>query len=90
VPGGFLTPVFYPHSPEIRVDADVRGWLRAELCDAWGRKRAGYHLEDSIVIDGSDTGHILRWRDRDTRGLRHDPVRLRFEFADADLYNVAY
>ncbi|MGC9346773.1 MAG: hypothetical protein ACP5JG_01435 [Anaerolineae bacterium] len=90
VPGGFLTSVFYPQAPEIRVDADVHGWLRAELCDAWGRKREGYHLEDSIAIHGDDTGHILRWRGRDTRGFRYDPVRLRFEFADADLYSVAY
>ena len=43
VPGGFLTPVVYPQADEIRLDADVRGWLRAELCDAWGRKIEGYH-----------------------------------------------
>lgn len=90
VPGGFLTPVFYPQSGEIRVDADVRGWLRAELCDAWGRKREGYHLEHSIPVQGDGQAHVLRWRDRDTNGFLHDPVRLRFEFADADVYGVTY
>jgi hypothetical protein len=90
VPGGFLTPVFYPQSPEIRLDADVRGWIRAELCDAWGRKIAGYHLEDSVPIQGDDTMHVLRWQERDTAHFQHDPVRIRFEFADADVYNVAY
>lgn len=90
VPGGFLTPVFFPQAPHIQVDADVRGWLRAELCDAWGRKREGYHLGDSLPVRGGDGVHILRWRDRDTSGFQHDPVRLRFEFADADVYGVAF
>ena len=44
----------------------------------------------SIPLRGDDTAHVLRWRDRDTRGLCHDPVRLRFEYADADVYNVAF
>ena len=90
LPGGFLTPVFYPQAEEIRLDADVRGWLRAELCDAWGRKLAGYHLADSVPVGGDRPDHALRWRDRDTRGFRHDPLRLRFEFADADVYGVAF
>ena len=90
VPGGFLTPVFYPQRAEIRIDADVRGWLRTELCDAWGRKREGYHLQDSIPIIGDNGSHLLCWRNRDTDSFQHDPIRLRFEFADADIYNVAF
>ena len=90
VPGGFLTPVFFPQAREIRVDAAVRGWLRAELGDAWGRKRVGYHLEDCIPIHGDDQSHILRWRGQDTAGWRHDPVRLRLEFADAEVYSIAF
>ena len=90
VPGGFLTSVFYPQSPEIRVDAAVRGWLRAELCDAWGRKRNGCHLEDCIPVQGDDPAHVLRWRGQDTAGFCYEPVRLRFEFADAEIYNVSF
>lgn len=90
IAGGFLTPVFYPQSPEIHVDADIRGWLRAELCNAWGQKLAGYHLEHSIPIHGDDTTHILRWYDKDTYDYQHDPVRVRFEFVNADIYNIAF
>ncbi len=90
VPGGFMTPVFYPQTAEIRVDADVRNWLRAELCDAWGRKIEGYHLGNSIPIQGDNQANILRWRDRDMGAFRHDPVRLRFEFTDADIYGIAF
>jgi hypothetical protein len=90
VSGGFLTPVFYPQASEIKVDADVRGWLRAELCDAWGYKRAGFHLEDSALLHGDDFAHVLHWSGKDTAGLEYDPVRLRLEFADADVYSIAY
>jgi hypothetical protein len=90
VPGGFMTPVFYPQAPEIRIDADIRGWLRAELCDAWGRKIDGYHLGDSLAITGDNTSHALRWGERDTAAFRHDPVRLRFEFSDAEIYCIEW
>ncbi|MDF1513214.1 MAG: hypothetical protein P1S60_05350 [Anaerolineae bacterium] len=86
--GGFMTPVFFPQIPELLVDADVRGWLRAELCDAWGRKIEGYHLENSIAIQGDKKDHILRWQGQETHCFQHDPLRLRFEFADADIYWV--
>jgi hypothetical protein len=90
VPGGFLTPVFYPQTSEIKLDAAVRGWLRAELCDAWGNKREGYHLEDSLPLHGDDFGHVLRWQARDTAQFQHDPVRLRLEYADAEVYSISY
>jgi hypothetical protein len=88
VPGGFMTPVLFPQAPEVRVDAVVRGWLRAELCDAWGHKLGGYHLEDCLPIRGDDQAHVLRWHEKSTADLRHEPLRLRFEFAEADIYNV--
>lgn len=90
VVGGFLTPVFFLQNDVILLDADVRGWLRVELCDAWGRKLDGYHLEDCIVARGDHNAHVLRWADRSTADMRHDPLRLRFEFADAEVYSVAY
>ncbi len=89
-PGGFLTPVFYLQAAEIRLDAAVRGWLRAELCDAWGRKLEGYHLGNSLPLHGDSQEHVLRWRDHETGAFRHDPLRLRLEYLDADVYNVAF
>ncbi len=90
VPGGFLTPVFFPHSAEITLDGDIRGWLRGELCDAWGRKREGYGFDNSIVIHGDNSDHVLRWHDHSSREFCYDPVRLRLEFADADVYGVSF
>lgn len=90
VPGGFLTPVFFPQEPLIYVDACICGWLRAELCDAWGHKLKGYHLEDSIPVQGDSQAHELRWKERNTKELIYDPVRLRFEFSDGDIYGVSF
>jgi hypothetical protein len=90
VPGSFLTPIIFPQSSEIKIDANVRGWLRAELCDAWGRKREGYHLENSILVQGDNSAHTLSWGGHDAGAFLHDPVRLRFEFVNADIYSVAF
>jgi hypothetical protein len=90
VPGGFLTEPFYPQGEVISLDADLRGWLRAELCDVFGRKHEGYHLMDAVPVTGDRTAHALRWEGGDTRRFRHDAVRLRFEFVDGVVYNIAF
>jgi len=90
VTGGFLSDVFYPQGPEIVVDADIRGWLRAELCDAWGRKHEGYHLMDSVVIQGDNTAHRLLWKESSAARFAHDPVRIRFEYADGVVYGLHF
>ena len=88
VSGGFMTPVFYPQSEEIYVDADVKGWLRAEICDAWGRKIDGYNLQESVIINGDSAAHKICFNGKDTAGFIHDPIRIRFEYADAVVYMV--
>ena len=91
VPGGFLSDIFVPQGNFISIDANIRGWLKAELCDVFGRKITGYHLDDSIILKGDDTGHILRWGHNNTASsFRYDAVRLRFEFQDAEIYGICF
>ena len=89
-PGGFLTPVFYMQGSELVVDADVKGWLRSELCDAWGRKIDNFQLNQSIPVTGDKPDHVLRWESDEPSRYIHDPVRLRFEFADATVYSLRF
>jgi hypothetical protein len=89
-PGGFLSEPLIPAAPQITVDADIRGWLRAELCDAFGRKLPGHHLMDAVPIHGDSGAHVLRWRDQATDGHRYEAVRLRFEFAEGVIYGVGF
>ena len=79
--GGFI-----PRGP----DADIRGWLRAELCDVFGRKIPGYHLMQAEPLTGNGHAHILRWAGRSTDGFRFDALRLRFEFQDGEIYSIGF
>lgn len=88
--GGFMTPVFYPQSDLIHLDADVRGWLRAEVCDPLGRKIDGYRLGQSLSIRGDSAGHGLEWNGQSTQKFRHQAIRLRLEYSDADVYGVEF
>jgi len=86
-PGGFLTPPFFPTRSEITLDAAINGWLRAELCDGFGRKLPGYHLTDSAVIKGDSQCHRLSWKNNLVERYLYECVRLRFEFADGIIYS---
>jgi len=89
-PGGFLTEPFFPSKPEITLDASIRGWLRAELCDAFGRKLPGYHLMDSVVMHGDSKSHVLRWNAAGTADRRFECVRVRFEFAEGEVWSLGF
>ena len=90
VSGGFLSDIFYPQGSNILVDADIKGWLRAELCDAWGRKLEGCHLMDRTVIHGNSPTHQLSWEGFNTDRFAHDPVRIRFEYTDGVVYGLHF
>ncbi len=88
--GGFMTEPFFPAGETIRLDADIRGSLRAELCDAFGRKLEGFHLMDSTPIQGDSEAHILRWKEASTADHRFECLRLRFEYTDGVVYGVDF
>lgn len=89
-PGGFMTEPFFPSQADIVLDANVRGWLRAELCNGFGEKLPGFHLMDSEPVRGDSGSHVLRWKSAASADHRFECVRLRFEFADAEVYSVAF
>ena len=85
-----MTEPIFLSQDHIKVDANIRGWLRAELCDIFGRKIEGYHLMDCEPMSGDSQEYILRWKGNDTAGYRYKPVRLRFEFTDGEVFCVKY
>lgn len=89
-PGGFLSDPFFPTRGNITIDADIRGWLRAELCDAWGRKIGGFHLMDGMPVTGDSNVHMLTWQGKDTQPFTHECVRLRVEFVEGIIYNIGF
>jgi hypothetical protein len=90
VVGEFITEPIFLSEDEIKIDANIRGWLRAELCDIFGRKHEGYHLMDSEPVSGDNQDHVLRWKGKDSAEFRYKPVRIRFEFAEGEVFCVKY
>ena len=85
-----MTEPFLPAQPEVHLDANIRGWLRAELCDGFGRKLPGFHLMDAIPVQGDSEAHVLRWRNACLANHRFECVRLRFEYKDGEVYSLAF
>ncbi len=76
-------------SDEIRVDADIRGSVLAELCDPYGRPLPGYGMAESVPLIGDSDAHVLRWQgDRTPAPYRYDAVMLVLEAKDATVYGV--
>ncbi len=72
----------------LRVDARVRGGLRAELCDPFGVPLAGFGRGASRRVRGDSTSHELRWEGADTAPYQYNAVSLRLELEDGELYNI--
>ncbi|MDD3926599.1 MAG: hypothetical protein PHT33_08065, partial [bacterium] len=81
-----LTKPFILTEPEITVDADIKGLLYAELCDAFGIPIAGYRREDFIPLNGDSRKHVLGWKSKTTQDYRYDAVSLRLEITDGTVY----
>ena len=90
VTGGFLSDVFILQNANIKVDACIKGWMRAEICDAFGNAIKDFHLMDSYVISGDKSEHILRWKQSDTKDLKYRALRLRIEFREGVIYSFCF
>ena len=90
VTGGFMTEPFVPAGTQIGLDAHIRGWLRAELCDGFGHKLPEHHLMDCTPIRGDSEAHLLHWQDQPTDLHRYRCLRLRVEFTDGEVYGAAF
>jgi hypothetical protein len=88
-PGGFMTEPFFP-AGDVRLDADIRGSLRAELCDAFGRKLDGFHLMDSVPIKGDSESHVLKWKSASVADHLFECLRLRFEYSEGVVYGIDF
>ena len=65
--------------------------VRVELLDASGQPIEGYTLEDSDPFIGDRVNGEITWNDEADFGeLAGQPVRLRIELKDADLYSVQF
>ncbi|MFA6547159.1 MAG: hypothetical protein WCS99_22270, partial [Limisphaerales bacterium] len=63
------------------------GSVRVEIQDANGKPLPGFALNDCPPLFGDTIERIVTWTGGgDVRALAGQPVRLRFELKDADVY----
>ncbi len=71
----------------LNFSSSAAGGVRVELQDSGGVPIPGYTLDDCPVVFGDTVDRIVTWKDgADLARLSGQPVRLRFELKDADLY----
>jgi hypothetical protein len=64
------------------------GGMRVEIQDLEGEPIPGYSLDDSAVVFGDTVDRVVAWKaGADVSKLAGQPIRLRFELRDADLYS---
>jgi len=88
----FTRPVcFAGNSLELNCSTSAAGGVRVEIQDAGGRPIKGFGLADSIEIIGDDIARVARWTGgANVSKLAGQPVRLRFQLRDADLYSFQF
>ena len=67
------------------------GSIRVEIQDGSGKALSGYGLEDCTVIYGDEVERVVTWKEgSDLKQLSGQPLRLKFELKDADLYSLRF
>jgi hypothetical protein len=85
----FLT--FSGQQLEINYSTSAAGQIRVELQDADGKPLPGFTLDDCEPIWGDHISRIVKWKtDDDLNFLVGQPIRLRFEMSDADLFAMQF
>ena len=93
-PGIATTKPLTMGGEQLRVNASTSagGSLRVELTNPQGVPLDGFRFEDSIPFVGDAIEHQVRWKDPSTSlsKLIGQPIRIRFELTDADLYAMEF
>jgi hypothetical protein len=75
----------------INYSSSAAGGLRVELQTADGRPIDGFALDECPQIIGDRIEHTVAWKSgADLSKLSGQPIRLRFELKDADLYSLQF
>ena len=77
---------------QVNASTSAGGSLRVELTDLQGVPLEGFRLEDCVPFVGDAIEHQVRWKDpsKSLSKLIGQPIRIRFELTDADLYAIQF
>jgi hypothetical protein len=88
--GSITTKPLVLNSQEIFIDADIRGCLKAELCDPFGKVVDGFDFGHSIEVHGDSLKHRLSWHNEITDEMRYQAYRLKITWQDGEVYGIEY
>jgi hypothetical protein len=92
--GGTMTSkslTFNGSSLELNHATSAAGAIRVALHDANDQPIAGFNLDDCDVIRGDELARVVTWNGHaDVSKLAGQPVRLRIELRDADLFAMRF
>jgi len=83
--------VFQGDRLEINFSTSAGGSLRVEIQDADGKAVPGFAMDDCNLQYGDQIDRVVSWKSgADVSQLAGEPVRVRFELKDADLYSFHF
>ena len=82
------TQAFIPWGPKLLLDAEIRGELRAELCDAFGQPLPGFTLAESIPLTGDSKSHEIQWKNGVASDYQYEGISLGLEWSDGTIYGL--
>ncbi|HNT33567.1 MAG TPA: hypothetical protein PKH07_01050 [bacterium] len=86
--GKLLTKPFILLNEKLTLDADIRGSVRAELCDPYGKALEGFAMADCVPMTGNSVQHEIAWNNGNYRQYQYESLSLRLQLDDATLYAV--
>jgi hypothetical protein len=86
--GTLETKAFITPGKEIFLDADIKGSLRGELCDAFGKTIPGFEFKNSIPLKGDSDWHILKWRNKNTSCFQYKAVSLKLSIYNGTVFCI--
>ncbi|MEE2657681.1 MAG: hypothetical protein VX733_04195 [Candidatus Latescibacterota bacterium] len=90
--GQVLTELLMCEGGALRLNysTSAAGSIRVEIQDSAGTPIPGYRLQDCDVLFGDELEGTIRWKGNQVIGIREQPIRLRFQFEDADLFSLQF
>ena len=83
--------VFQGDRLEINFSTSAGGSLRVEIQDVGGKAKPGFAMSDCNLLYGDQIDRVVSWKTgTDVSQLAGEPVRLKFELKDADLYSLCF
>lgn len=86
--GQFITKPLLCEGSQLRINAAIRGDLRVQVDDSFGRPVAGFTLDECSPVSGDALNHEILWRGgKDLAGFRRKSLRLRMQINRGEIFS---